>query len=195
VFYSAPTFDELGRVTTNQYGNGVQNIMSYYANSKRLSNLTTKKSGTTLQNLSYTFTAESDVSSITDGQYTGNASASLSGISYDNLHRLKDTLDCARTSYTFTCSANGNLTRNDELASGASFAYKAHAVTNANGRVYSYDACGNMTNRNTWALSYDEENQLTQIVGTNRSLTAMPTAASDSGNSAAGSTPSSSADL
>ena len=44
---------------------------------------------------------------------------------------------------------------------------RPHAVTGANGKTYSYDGCGNMTNRNGQALLYDEENRLVQVTGTN----------------------------
>jgi RHS repeat-associated protein len=171
-FYSGVAFDELGRETTNKYWNGVQNIMTYYANSKRLQNLKAVNGGGTIQNLSYTFTAESDLLSIGDSVYSGSASASLSVLPYDNLHRLTGYVRNSAT-YTFSYNPVGNVTASSEGPSGtynypSAGSARPHAVTSIGGtKSYGYDSCGNMTNRNSWALSYDEENQLTQIVGTN----------------------------
>jgi RHS repeat-associated protein len=48
---------------------------------------------------------------------------------------------------------------------------KPHAVTNANGTAYGYDACGNMTARGGQTLAYDGQNQLIQVSTTNDSVT------------------------
>ena len=41
-----------------------------------------------LQSLSYTYDAVSDIAAISDGIYGGASSASISSVSYDDLHRL-----------------------------------------------------------------------------------------------------------
>jgi RHS repeat-associated protein len=170
VFYSSPVFDELRRVVRFQYGNGVQTVVSNYPNSKRLCRIRASNSGTDVQNLTYCYDKVANVASITDSHFTGTACATITGVTYDNLHRLTGYVRPFGNPSTFTYNAIGNMTASSEGPSGA-YNYgssKPHAVTSVGSvKTYAYDACGNMTNRNGWALSYDEENQLAQVIGTN----------------------------
>ncbi len=165
VFYTAQGFNALGQPLGMTYGNGLQTSYTYYANSKRLQRLqTTKPGGGFSQDLAYTFDTLSDIKAITDSVYTGAASSTIGNLQYDDLHRL--------TSYTrggvlanFSYNAIGNILVNPEFGTGT-YGYgspKPHAVTSANGKTYQYDAAGNMKNRGSQFLQYDEENQLVNI--------------------------------
>jgi YD repeat-containing protein len=53
----------------------------------------------------------------------------------------------------------------------ASRAAQLHAVTQANGTNYGYDAAGNMTMRGNQTLTYDEQNQLAQVSSAGSTVT------------------------
>ncbi len=169
-FYQLGGLTALGQIGSYTNGNGVVTTNAYYANSKRLKQIVSNKGSTTFQSLTYTWEKRALVTSISDAIYSGTASASLSGITYDDVQRLTSYTRFGNPStFTYTANGIGNINVNPEFGGGA-YTYgssKPHAVISANGKTYAYDACGNMTNRNGWALSYDEENQLTQIIGTN----------------------------
>ena len=88
-FYVPQSYNALNQLSGYTCGNGVATTYSYYANSKRLQNLTTAKGVNTFQNLSYTYDAVSDVASIVDAANpAGISSASLSNIKYDDFYRV-----------------------------------------------------------------------------------------------------------
>jgi RHS repeat-associated protein len=169
VFYFAQGFNALGQLTGYTNGNGVVTTYSYFTNTKRLQRIQAVKTGIgTHQDLTYTYDKVSNIKSIGDAVYTGSASAALSSISYDDLHRLTG-FTRNGSNLSFTYNAIGNITVNSEFGTGT-YSYsgtKPHAVTSANGKNYLYDSCGNMTNRNGQVLIYDEENRLVQVTGTN----------------------------
>jgi RHS repeat-associated protein len=173
VFYTANGFTALGQVGSITFGNGVTTTYTYGPNSKRMTGISTVKGMTTLQNLTYCYNKVSNLGSITDSAYPSGtiSNNTLTGISYDDLHRLTGYTRNS-TNFVFAYDSIGNITVNPEFGAG-SYTYPAagsprpHAVTAANGKTYSYDACGNMTNRNGQVLSYDQENQLKQLTGTN----------------------------
>ena len=166
-FYQATSFTPLDQVAGITYGNGVTATQSYYANSHRLHAVTTSGS---LQSLTYTYDAVSDIASISDGVYGGASSASISSVSYDDLHRL---LSFTRpgTGQTVSCTYDsvGNMTLDSENGSGAytygpSAGRLPHAVESANGVYYAYDPAGNMVVRGNQQLFYDADNRLTNVV-------------------------------
>lgn len=167
-FYTAPQFNPVGQLTQFSYGNGLTTNYDYFANSKRLQTLRTSKPGGGYhQNLTYTYDETSNIKSIADGIYTGNAAASLSAITYDGLHRLTG-FSRAGNPVAFTYDPLGNMQTNGENG-GAAYTYggsRPHAVTSALGKTYAYDANGNMTARGPQGLEYDEENRLTRVLQT-----------------------------
>lgn len=168
IFYTPSGFNALGQITGYTNGNGVASTYSYFGNSARLQNLTTSVHATNIQNLSYTYDAASDVMSINDSVNSGTASASLSSVTYDDLYRLVSLNSTARGVKTYAYDSTGNILTNQDFGSGLyKYGAKPHAVTNANGVNYSYDACGNMIVRGSQALSYDEQNELASVSTTN----------------------------
>lgn len=169
VFYAATGFNALGQLLGINFGNGVATANSYFANSHRVQRVTTAKSGSTnIQDLTYSYDKVSNLKSIADGVYITNASAALSSIVYDDLHRLTSlTRPAVSQTTTFSYSPIGNITVNGEAGAGT-YDYKLrmpHAVKSANGKSYAYDANGNMIVRGAQQLSYDAENRLIQVGG------------------------------
>lgn len=165
-FYHSPLFNDLGQVTQYCYGNGLTTSFDYFANSKRLQTLRTSKPGGGYhQSLTYTYDEASNIRSIADGVYGGNAAASLNSITYDGLHRLTG-FTRNGAGFTFSYDPLGNMLTNGENG-GAAYTYggaRPHAVTSALGKTYGYDGNGNMTARGSQTLEYDEENRLTRVV-------------------------------
>jgi len=166
VFYEATAFTEHDQIATVKWRNNSQTTTtySYFPLSRRLSRIQTTRAGAVpIQDLSYKYDAVANVTSIADAVNLGNACDSLQNITYDGLYRLKSyTREGLTTSFNY--DNIGNITLNQEMGAGA-YVYdlRPHAVSNANGRVYGYDAAGNMTSRNGQALAYDVESRLRQV--------------------------------
>jgi RHS repeat-associated protein len=168
IFYTPQGFNALDQMTGYTGGNGVATAYAYYANSARLQNLTTAFRGTNYQNLSYNYDHVSDVTAISDGVYSGSASAAQTGLTYDDFYRVTAINSTARGIKTYGYNSIGNLLTNQDFGSGLyQYGAKPHAVTSANGVSYGYDACGNMTTRGGQTLEYDAQNQLVQVAGAN----------------------------
>jgi RHS repeat-associated protein len=168
VFYTPLGFNALGQLTSSTNGNGVLTTNIYYPLSQRVENVRVVSKGTNIQNLSYTYDAVANLKSIGDGVHTGMGSAGMTNIGYDQLYRLTSLSSTAQGSKSYAYSPIGNVLTNQDYGSGAYlYGLKPHAVTNANGTTYGYDACGNMTTRGGQTLSYDEQNQLVTVQGTN----------------------------
>jgi RHS repeat-associated protein len=168
LFYKATAFTALDQIAGITYGNTVTASNIYYANSHRLKSIATTK-GTNIQSLAYTYDQVADVKSITDGVYSDGGSASVTNITYDDLHRLtslyRPTLS---QTVNFSYDSIGNMTSSGE--NGGAYTYAPalpHAVHNANGQNYAYDRCGNMLVRGNQSLVYDQENRLIAVVASN----------------------------
>lgn len=167
VFYTPGTYTAEGLLTSCTNGN-VVTVYTYYTNSLRLKRVVASKGGTTLQDNTYTYDTVSNIKSINDAvNTTGPASGGLTNLLYDDLHRLVQLNSVGRGVKSFAYNPIGNVLTNGEYGSGLyQYGAKPHAVTNANGKAYAYDLCGNMTKRGTQTLAYDEENQLAAVYGT-----------------------------
>jgi len=161
-YYTAQGFNAIGQLNGITFGNGLATTYTYYPNSHRLQNLTTSGSR---QNLTYTYDKVSNLISVTDGIYSGSASASLSSLVYDDLHRLTSlTRPTGTTSFSY--DSLGNFIVNGENGAGT-YNYGVrmpHAVKSANGQTNAYDACGNMMVMGNERLAYDAENRLAYVV-------------------------------
>ncbi len=166
VFYKAQGFNAVGKVTGVTFGNGLQTTYVYYPNSKRPQRVqTTKPGGGYCQDLSYTYDASANLTSVTDSVYTGTASGTITSIQYDRLQRVTSLTSVAQGTKSYQVDTIGNMVVNSEFGAsnyvyGVAGGIRPHAVLSANNKTYSYDACGNMTNRNGQVLAYDEENRL-----------------------------------
>ncbi|MFH1017963.1 MAG: RHS repeat-associated core domain-containing protein [Pseudomonadota bacterium] len=142
------TYNAAGSPSFWSYGNGTTTIRFYDLNRLWLTDIMTTAIG---QHFAYAPDAE--------GKAT-KASPDYTHFDYDDLHRLTDTTGIA--SQHFDYALNGNI----QQATGVgSYSYNfsvggralPHAVSQAGGFTYQYDADGNMTNRNGVAITYDGE--------------------------------------
>ncbi len=171
VFYATRGFNALDQPVGGNFGNGVVTTNNYFANTHRLQQVVTfKTGGTILQNLAYTYDQVANIKSINDTVYATNASATLTNLVYDDLHRLTSlTRPAISQTVTFGYNSIGNITASGENGGGA-YTYGTrmpHAVKSANGVNYAYDQNGNMLVRGNQRLSYDPENRLSYVVTSN----------------------------
>ncbi len=166
----ATGFDEFGRLLMETYGNGVTTNYTYFANSGRLANLVTANSSTQLSARSFTYDAEANITAIADSLGQSNAGA-YSNLAYDDLDRLMSfTPTTTGAASSLSYASNGNITTNALSYGSDTYQYtsaKPHAVTQIGARSFSYDDNGNMTSDLNRVLTYDAENQLTQVAMTN----------------------------
>lgn len=182
VFWTARSYTALGQLVGANFGNSTVTTNDYFPNSKRLRRVVTFKTGSTnIQDLGYTFDKVSNLKSIADAVYASTASAALTNVAYDDLHRLTSLTRPATAQTTaFSFDAFGNIVTNGEAGMGV-YNYSnrlPHAVKSANNVKYAYDACGNMLVRGSQRLAYDPENRLAYV--------ATATAVSSFGYDAAG---------
>jgi len=171
IFYTPGAHNALDQLAGYTNGNGVVTAYGYFANSARLQSVTAAKNGTNYQNLTYTYDNASNLKSVSDGVYSGSASAALGGITYDDLYRVVSLSSTARGAKVYNYDTIGNLLTNQDFGFGG-YHYGTngvlpHAVMSADGVSYGYDACGNMTTRGGQTLGYDAENQLVRVATTN----------------------------
>jgi RHS repeat-associated protein len=170
VFYEASGFNEMHQETTVEYGNGRTTQYEYYEHARRLKRMVTL-GDPNIQDISYTYDKTSNILSVTDGAYTSTQSCGLSSIRYDDLNRLVSLYSAGEgRTITYEYDALGNIHKNGEMGTGTYtyHATKPHAVVSANGNSYAYDACGNMTTRNSseygnQTLTYDAQNRLVRV--------------------------------
>ncbi len=171
-------YDEAGRLTNLKLGDSSSNAIitkqyGYYSwstatNGGKLHTLlTTNIASATLQNLTYAYNANANITSIADAR-----AGETSTFTYDALNRL--------TANTITDSGNVTVfsesfaynADNGTLASknGLDFSYDAvhkHAVASYDDGSYSYDANGNQTVRDLadalFELVYDAQNHLIEV--------------------------------
>lgn len=178
VFYQANEFDELGRLRDMDYGNGTNTQIDYYTYSRRLERIRVTHGTDTYQDLAYTQNESGFVESIQDqiASHTGNASATKTAITYDELNRLTSYTPSSGTPVTFDYDGIGNMLRNDEFGPGQ-YTYpnpgqpRPHAVLSANGKTYAYDDNGNMTTRGSQTLEYDAQNRLVRVINPSNQVT------------------------
>jgi RHS repeat-associated protein len=169
VFWQAIAQDARGHVIQEQLGNGQQSYLDFDETNGRLNAVQTGPGGgTASQNLSYSWDKVGNLLSRQD-ENQGLAE----GFQFDSLYRLQTvTLNGAQT-LAVSYDAIGNMSSKSDLSSGgggASSGYnytaaqatcnysgltaQPHAVRNAAGTVYCYDADGNMITRNGAAVSW-----------------------------------------
>jgi RHS repeat-associated protein len=173
-FYTAKGFNALNQLNGVNFGNGVATTYGYYTVSKRLQQITTAS----IQSLAYKYDAVGNITNIADGVYTGNASATVGKIQYDDLNRLMS-LTNANGSFSYAYSPIGNVLTNKESGSN-SYTYgtiRPHCVRNANGVDYTYDLNGNVSMRGKQHLFHDANNRLCKVWNTNGVITTFGYAA------------------
>jgi RHS repeat-associated protein len=169
-FYTANGFNALNQLTGVNFGNGVGTTLNYYSVSRRLQQIVSAKS-TNLQNLTYSFDTNGNVTAVSDGVYSGSASGTISSASYDDLNRLTAATWSGYGTKIYGYSSVGNVLTNGEFGSGAynygSGAIRPDCVRSANGSWFTYDLDGNIVFRTGQRLDYDVNNHLWRVINTN----------------------------
>ncbi len=157
--------------TTIAYANGVTTTNTYdAAHLYRLSNKTTVNGvPTNLQNISYTYDANSNITQIVDASNT-NASKTVN-YTYDDLNRMltatATSVASGQSTYTYTYAYNaiGNITSGPvgsyvyNGSSGSNWA-NPHAATSINSVTNTYDKNGNNLSDGTLTNTWNYKNQL-----------------------------------
>jgi len=126
------------------------------------------QSPTTLQDLSYTYDNNGNVTQIVDA--SGTDTAKTTTYVYDDLNRLtSSTITSAangdNTGRTYTYDAIGNIASSSDLGTytyaGTGYA-NPHAVISIGSTTYTYDNNGNQTGDGTWTNTWDYNNQMSQ---------------------------------
>jgi RHS repeat-associated protein len=157
------------------YGNGVRTDDTL--DSTKLYRLTSRNTHNTasvnLQNTSYTYDGNGNITAYGDTSATSSAKAV--SYTYDALDRLMtattSSVASGTSSYSesYSYDALGNITSKN----GQTYLYQGntgvlqanpHAVTSVNSVTYTYDNDGNMTSDGTLANTYNYKDQLTQTV-------------------------------
>jgi len=159
-------YDSAGRMITRELGNSLTQTFGYYdwdehvnnvGQGGRLETLATES----LQNLSYVYDSIGNVS-----QITNSLANETSTYEYDSLNRLTSwTLNNQTESYGYDGEGNLASKAGEDLYYNDTNHF--HAVTDAYGNSYEYDANGNQTvreiNSDLYELSYDAENSLVEV--------------------------------
>jgi RHS repeat-associated protein len=158
-------YNVAGQLTSVTLGNGDLTRYTYDADNLRLEQLQTVNGGTTLQNLSYGYDSVGNVQSIND-----LVRGELSSFTYDDLNRLQTAGISGIYSQSWQYDAIGNIQVRTDNGTPTPYTYgdpnHIHAATQMGTSTYTYDANGSMTTHAGDALSYDAENRLTEVVGT-----------------------------
>ncbi|HLG15475.1 MAG TPA: RHS repeat-associated core domain-containing protein, partial [Blastocatellia bacterium] len=192
-YLTSVSYDNIGRVSGMNLGNGVVESYWYDANRMQLSSQAATKGATTLMNLTYSYQASAG--QMGAGSTAGNAGQLMSVIgsiggttesaayTYDNLGRLvtsSQTTNGVSAQRRFDYDRWGNRTGMWDAVSGGNQIQSvalpqsggaptnqiASVTTNGTWTVnYVYDAAGNVTNDGVHTYSYDSENRLVSVDG------------------------------
>jgi RHS repeat-associated protein len=185
-YVSDTQYDSAGRLLTRTLGNGLTQTYNYYPWSQQGGRLQTLTTGT-LQSLAYTYDSVGNVQTIADAKNSGQKQC----FRYDALNRLTQATTYADSSLGCTTQLGagnynemygydsaGNLQTKGDLALQYLNSSHVHAVTDASGNSYQYDANGNMTRRvivsgtdqGTFDLYYNAENRLVEVKKNNSTM-------------------------
>jgi RHS repeat-associated protein len=145
--------DHAGRLHAERFGNGVETRRDYDDGKQRVKAIESTLGGARIQALSYDYDDRLNLTHRHDALQTLLPDE---GFLYDDLDRLKCAYFGAAGAAFAPCSvkleydAAGNIKHKSDVGA-ADYAYSdpthPHAVTEAGGKVYGYDAIGNQTSR------------------------------------------------
>lgn len=154
-YVTASVYDAMGRLTSHTNSNGTVTTRAYNANRAWLTNITTKKGTTTLQNLTMSRNNVGKITTVTSPFANEGWT-----YAYDDLGRLTSSVNtgASANNQTFAYNKIGNITSNSRVGSytyPGTGAARPHAVSNAGGTTYAYDAAGNMTSGAGRTIAWD----------------------------------------
>lgn len=159
-------YTPLAQVSQMTLGNGVTIENNYDPN--QLYRLTSKTASNGLQNYSYTYDAVGNMLDLADSNI--GVTAKQVSYQYDDLYRLTSA-DYTKTAnqkdlaLTFAYSPTGNMTYKSDIGDMAYTGAQPQAVTQAGTHAYAYDANGNMTQRDSDPMLYDDRDRLIEVTG------------------------------
>ncbi len=156
----APT----GQKTAFRYANGIESSYDYDLR-QRLSRLHTNgPAGRILQDLGYVYDGASNITAILDRRPVKTPEDRTGHYTYDDLYRLTQASapDWART---YRYDSIGNMTFKSDLGEVTYGAGNAgpHALTNAGGIDYRYDANGNLAGKKGFSYVFDDRDRLVRV--------------------------------
>ena len=172
-------YDSAGRITSRELGNGLVQKFVYkpwdveggrldaIVTGSGMWNPTSLLFVDSLQKLSYDY---DDVGNITQIEQVINFDTNeieTQAFEYDSLNRLTSWTLNGSTTKDYDYDTAGNLSVKEDVALEYNDTNHVHAVTDANGNSYEYDANGNQTVReignDLYELSYDADNRLVEV--------------------------------
>ncbi|MDR2215146.1 MAG: hypothetical protein LBE59_04815, partial [Nevskiaceae bacterium] len=157
VFWQATAQNARGQITTDRLGNGIVRNRAFDAVTGWQANVQAGLGGgASVLNQSYAYDRVGNVTQRQDG----NAGLT-ENFYYDNLHRLDYSTLNDVENLNVDYHPTGNIKSRSDVGGGAEWTYdptKKHAVTQAGGNGYAYDANGNMTRRAGANISWTSDN-------------------------------------
>jgi len=151
-------FNALGQPGKVTYGNGIATTYQYDTGNNRLKGISTTRGPTPLLSLLYSYDKVGNISGI--GNVLNNTRSQ--SFTYDELNRLNKSVNSAYGTLNYSYDQIGNILTKE----GVSYIYgtRPHAVASlSTGKVYSYDANGNIQSDGQRNIAYDYDNMPTSI--------------------------------
>ena len=150
-YWQLTDVDQAGRYKEESFGNQTKTVRTYFDDKQALKSISTTLGNSTIQQLSYGWDQRLNLKSRTD---TLQATNKTEWLRHDELDRLTCAYFATTESPGATCATaygyapNGNLTSKSDIGTlSYTDPNHPHAVTNAPGSVFTYDAAGNQIGR------------------------------------------------
>jgi RHS repeat-associated protein len=177
VFWKNTGMNPRGQVTQETLGNGIVTNRTFDAVTGWLSSIQSGTSGggvASVQNQSLAFDEDGNLMQRQDNNQGLNENFYYDADNRLDHSTLNGTLNLQMT-YDSGHAGPGNITARSDVAGGSTWTYDAvrkHAVTQAGtgGYAYTYDANGNVTNRNGYPITWASYNYPVAISGPNKDI-------------------------
>ncbi len=176
IFWQNTAMNPRGQVTQETLGNGIVTNRAFDAVTGWVASIQSGSGGgASVQNQSYQFDLDGNVTQRQDNNRGLNENFYYDADNRLDHSMLNGTLNLQMT-YDGGGAGPGNITARSDVAGGSTWTYDAvrkHAVTQAGtgGYAYTYDANGNATSRNGYAITWSSYNYPTSINGPNKNVT------------------------
>lgn len=166
-WWSAPVYNAHGQLESYQVGDNLVTSMTYDARDQTLKTIKTGTTSnpTSLQDAAYTF---DDLGNLTERKQKlggGSNPMLVENIVYDRLNRMTSSQVVSGPQLTASYNELGNILTKSGVGSYTYGQNGAgpHAVTTAGTNTYSYDANGNLTQKNSDTITWTSFNKVSEI--------------------------------